>query len=716
VVILNYQKLAKWAEALARHVRTLVFDEAQELRHDGTGKYAAAQYLRERATWTILGTGTPVYNYGGEIFNVIEVVKPGALGTWDEFAEAWAGERDEKGRAIVRDPRALGAHLRAEGLMLRRTRRDVGRELPALFRTTHVVDTDPEVIRRATSSAAELARIILAESGSGFSKMRAYGDIERILRQATGIAKAPYVAEFVKLLLENGEERVVVFAWHHAVYDLLEDALNEYGVVRYTGEQSTTMKENALRRFKAGPEDHGRARVLLLSLRAGAGIDGLQHVCRTGVFAELDWSPKVHEQCLDAATEVLTRRGFLKHDQVCADDTVAAFDVSTGEIRWMPITGRVSRPLASDERMYGLATPTVNLRVTGGHRMLVSRYNTARGPKRGWAPWQVVTACDMSSFNGQLRIPVAGIQAAAGAPLTDDELRFLGWFVTDGHLNLQSRQVQIAQSEASPYIAALQQTLDDCGFQYGTYRRTKKTNYGGNAALIVYSISKVGAKKPNGRRGWSSLIAYLNKDLNDLYEDLDRRQLGVFLEAVNMGNGAHRIGTTGWDIITGNLMFAERLQSLCIRRGWRANLSVVPAEQGPNRTRDAYVLHIKDVAVRSIGGANAQDRDHLSLVPSVPDEHVWCLSNDLGTLVVRREGKTAIVGNCEGRLCRDGQTDSTSFYYLVATTGSDPVVMDVLQIKTGQADGIVDPDQDAVEAQTDPDKIRRLARSVLGST
>jgi SNF2 family DNA or RNA helicase len=308
VVILNYQKLAKWAEALARHVRTLVFDEAQELRHDGTGKYAAAQYLRERATWTILGTGTPVYNYGGEIFNVIEVVKPGALGTWDEFAEAWAGERDEKGRAIVRDPRALGAHLRAEGLMLRRTRRDVGRELPALFRTTHVVDTDPEVIRRATSSAAELARIILAESGSGFSKMRAYGDIERILRQATGIAKAPYVAEFVKLLLENGEERVVVFAWHHAVYDLLEDALNEYGVVRYTGEQSTTMKENALRRFKAGPEDHGRARVLLLSLRAGAGIDGLQHVCRTGVFAELDWSPKVHEQdegrlCRDGQTD-----------------------------------------------------------------------------------------------------------------------------------------------------------------------------------------------------------------------------------------------------------------------------------------------------------------------------------------------------------------------------------------------------------------------------
>ena len=34
----------------------------------------------------------------------------------------------------------------------------------------------------------------------------------------------------------------------------------------------------------------------MMSLRAGAGIDGLQGVCRTVVFGELDWSPAVHEQ------------------------------------------------------------------------------------------------------------------------------------------------------------------------------------------------------------------------------------------------------------------------------------------------------------------------------------------------------------------------------------------------------------------------------------
>jgi hypothetical protein len=42
----------------------------------------------------------------------------------------------------------------------------------------------------------------------------------------------------------------------------------------------------------------GESKVLILSLRSGAGLDGLQHVCRTVVFGELDWSPGVHEQCV----------------------------------------------------------------------------------------------------------------------------------------------------------------------------------------------------------------------------------------------------------------------------------------------------------------------------------------------------------------------------------------------------------------------------------
>jgi hypothetical protein len=61
----------------------------------------------------------------------------------------------------------------------------------------------------------------------------------------------------------------------------------------FTGSESPVQKEEARQAFLS---DQGS--VLIMSLRAGAGIDGLQHKCRTVVFGELDWSPGVHEQCV----------------------------------------------------------------------------------------------------------------------------------------------------------------------------------------------------------------------------------------------------------------------------------------------------------------------------------------------------------------------------------------------------------------------------------
>jgi hypothetical protein len=86
-------------------------------------------------------------------------------------------------------------------------------------------------------------------------------------------------------------ERVLVYAWHREVYSILLERLKDLAPALYTGSESGTQKEEAKRRFV-----EGETKVLLMSLRSGAGVDGLQKVCRTVVFAELDWSPGVHEQ------------------------------------------------------------------------------------------------------------------------------------------------------------------------------------------------------------------------------------------------------------------------------------------------------------------------------------------------------------------------------------------------------------------------------------
>jgi len=290
VVISNYHKLAGWAGEFAGKFRTVIFDEVQELRRHSSAKYRAADSIASSAVYRLGLSATPIHNYGGEMFNVMEVLRPGAMGSWEEFATEWCSGYADRTKATIKDPKAFGSYARESGLMLRRTRKDVGRELPDLTIVPHVIDADTSKLDEIATSAARLAKIILEQGGDAFGKMQAGGEFDWRLRQATGIAKAPYVADFVRLLVESGEP-VLLYGWHREVYSLWAERLKDLEPVFFTGEETPKQKQASLDAFLSG-----KTKVLIMSLRAGAGIDGLQKVCRTVVNGELDWSPAVHEQ------------------------------------------------------------------------------------------------------------------------------------------------------------------------------------------------------------------------------------------------------------------------------------------------------------------------------------------------------------------------------------------------------------------------------------
>jgi SNF2 family DNA or RNA helicase len=287
VVLINYHKLRGWSETLAGRFSCIVFDEVQELRRQESGKYNAAAHLVKNAKLRMGLSATPIYNYGAEIWSVLNIVRPGALGTESEFRTEWCGFSDR-----IKEPKVFGAYVRDAGLMIRRTRRDVGRELPPLSKFVQHVDSDSAALDRLGDSATELARIILrATENVRGEKMQAAAELDMRVRQATGIAKAPYVADFVRLLIESGE-KVLLYGWHREVYSIWQSKLADLKPLLFTGSESPVQKETSRQAFL-----NGDSPLILMSLRAGAGIDGLQHKCRTVVFGELDWSPGVHEQC-----------------------------------------------------------------------------------------------------------------------------------------------------------------------------------------------------------------------------------------------------------------------------------------------------------------------------------------------------------------------------------------------------------------------------------
>ncbi|WP_324042458.1 MULTISPECIES: DEAD/DEAH box helicase [Aeromonas] len=297
VILVSYHKLRGWAEVLGEIARYVVFEECQQLRNPDSDIYRACQYLSEKVTEKSglkLGlTGTPIYNYGCEFFHVIQVLLPDSLGSYEEFVREWCdvGSSDRKTR--LREPAEFGEYLRRSGIMLRRTRAEVGRELPPLTKIPYEIEMNKAVLHNMTSDAVMLAKTILAanERYRG-ERLQATGEFDRLMRQATGVAKAPFVCEFVRLLIESGQ-KVVLFGWHREVYNIWLEQLAEFNPVMYTGSESPKQKKASMDAFT-----NGDSKVIIVSLRAGAGIDGLQYASSTAVFGELDWAYGVMWQCI----------------------------------------------------------------------------------------------------------------------------------------------------------------------------------------------------------------------------------------------------------------------------------------------------------------------------------------------------------------------------------------------------------------------------------
>lgn len=292
VYIIKYSCLAGWVNVFAeKYFKMAIFDEVQELRTGtSSNKGFAAEVLAQNTEWRLGLSATPMYNYVNEIWNILDILKEHCLGTYPEFQREWGGETVGMNKIVVKHPDALGTYLRENYLFLRRTKADVGQALAPVNKIVETVGYDEKTVKNAEELAAKLA--VKATYGQFVERGQAARELDIMVRHMTGVSKAKYVAEFVRILLESGEP-VLLAGWHRDCYDIWLDELAEFNPVMYTGTESDTQKERAKRMFLSGESN-----LFIISLRSGIGLDGLQYRCSTAVIGELDWSPQVHHQVI----------------------------------------------------------------------------------------------------------------------------------------------------------------------------------------------------------------------------------------------------------------------------------------------------------------------------------------------------------------------------------------------------------------------------------
>jgi len=325
IVSYDLARTEEIGRALARRLYDLVIlDEAHYLKTIDTGRTRAVfgdhtdwcrKQLKEggwenlfpaiasRAGAVLALTGTPLPNRPREAYVLSRKFCWDAI---DFMSEERFNERF--------NPVARLQGVRSDGSTYDYTREEVGRgpELQARLRANFMVrhlkrDVMPQlklpvydIVRVEESRAVKSA--LAAESLLDIDpEMLSSGDITvngqwAIVRHMIGLAIAPQVGDYAAMCLDGGEDKIVIFAWHKDVLDLLQNRLSRFGVLRIDGSTSALQRKARVDAFVSQP----RARVMLGNTMAlGTGTDGLQKVSAHCLIAEPDPVPGSNEQAID---------------------------------------------------------------------------------------------------------------------------------------------------------------------------------------------------------------------------------------------------------------------------------------------------------------------------------------------------------------------------------------------------------------------------------
>ncbi len=292
----------------------VVVDEAHRLKNQKTLAWKFLDRLAPR--YLLLLTATPVQNDLHELYNLVQLLRPGLLGTYRTFGREFMRRGD---RRMPQNTGRLAALL--SETMIRTTRASTSIRFPRREVTNVLFDLSAaeralyddvtRFVRRvlhahreprrgaikltlltlqkemgsSTFAAIPTLGKLLAREGPGLER----AEMEEVLREARAIEVNAKLEGIVKVL-GGSREKFVIFTQFRATLEFLSRSLRQLGIrtAVFHGALSLREKEAAIEQFRE------RARVLV-STEAGGEGRNLQF-CHLLVNYDLPWNPMRIEQ------------------------------------------------------------------------------------------------------------------------------------------------------------------------------------------------------------------------------------------------------------------------------------------------------------------------------------------------------------------------------------------------------------------------------------
>ena len=288
----------------------VIVDEAHSMKNSATKKHQLVKNLSKRHL--LLLSATPIQNNLEELYNMVELLHPGHLGTWKQFEEKYA---------LGKNARSLNPAYKEElqsilsQLIIRTTRKEVRNYIKFTDRIPNTNILDPsekesqlydaitDIIRDLYQSNHNSLALMtyqrLASSSTDTSKRalykmkmnhvigtERYDELVSLANSIKSDSKFAHILEHIK----NDSSKFLIFTEFYATQDYIANNLKEqgYSVTLFNGKLSPDEKSDAVKEFKNKSQ---------IMISTGAGGEGQNfQFCHNIVNYDLPWNPMRVEQ------------------------------------------------------------------------------------------------------------------------------------------------------------------------------------------------------------------------------------------------------------------------------------------------------------------------------------------------------------------------------------------------------------------------------------
>lgn len=351
--------------------------------------------------------------------------------------------------------------------------------------------------------------------------------------------------------------------------------------------------------------------------------------------------------CFDQETELLTGRGWQKHDTIREDDVMFSYNMNTGLIEKKPVAYLTKEHYRG--KMVQFKSVNVDCLVTDGHDMILHyipdkyvRVGNKNYTEKGVAYFDSLKT-DNDKWHKEPAINQVGKRrvymcAAESVKEKDCDLNFMKFClatIADGFFEFRYDKPAIGfRFKKDRKCKQIEELMSELGWHF-----TKRLDKYGVWNYYIRSEYAIPVYDTIGR----------NKNIPFEVLDYGSDALRAMVEYYALYDGCHskRDNDKHFTICTTNAHNADMLQLMSALSGMRCQYSVKRNRQykigeSSGTGKDAYMLTINP-------GTSSSRMNNKGTSVVDYEGVVWCASNENGTVISRRNGKITIQGNCLGK-------------------------------------------------------------------